>query len=87
MATFANKMNSKTNEKEEKISERQNQTLKVTIKSELWELNIVLKTSLIYFHLRGIQWILLSGHNFLLDYFRCILIWKNTFVAFFEEHH
>lgn len=50
MATFANKMNSKTNEKEEKISERQNQTLKVTIKSELWELNIVQKTSLIYFH-------------------------------------
>ena len=51
MATFANKMNSKTNEKEEKkISERQNQTLKVTIMSELWELNIVQKTSLIYFH-------------------------------------
>ena len=52
MATFANKMNSKTNEKEEKISERQNQTLKVIIKSELWELNIVQKTSLIYFHVR-----------------------------------
>ena len=66
MATFANKMNSKTNEKEEKISERQNQTLKVTIKSELWELNIVQKTSLIYFHWRGNEWILLSGHYFLL---------------------
>ena len=81
MATFANKMNSKTNEKEEKISERQNQTLKVTIKSELWELNIVQKTSLIYFHWRGNEWILLSGHYFFFCYFGCISRREKTFVA------
>ena len=67
MATFANKMNSKTNEKEEKISERQNQSLKVTIKSELWELNIVQKNqfNLLSLTRHGNEWILLSGHYFL----------------------
>ena len=81
MATFANKMNSKTNEKEEKISERQNQTLKVTIKSELWELNIVQKTSLIYFHWRGMA---MNGSFYLATifcHFRCISRREKILVA------